>query len=225
MKAIFENKKILFIHIPKCAGTSIEESFYKQLGENYIKETWLHIDNDKLYGNDKSFPPHLRNLNHLTCYNIFEELKIVNDLNYIFTICRNPYDRFISLANWIKEGWEKENRVWNEKEQVFLNFKDLEELANNIIYKNNKHHMFKPQYEYIEGFEKEVKIFKIEEGMDNIMKKIEMDNNFSFTFSRIHTNYNSRKIKFKIEDIDDKTKKMINDFYKKDFIFFKYNMQ
>jgi hypothetical protein len=224
MKVTIENRKILFIHIPKCAGTSIECSLYNQIGEKFPAKTWLMCDFDKLYGVDKQLPLGLRNLNHLTCYKIFKDLKIKNDLDYIFTICRNPYDRFVSLANWIRDGWEKENCEWSKDEKIFINFKNLNELAQHIIYEKSENHMFLPQYKYIEGFEDLVKVHKIEDGMDNIMKKIETDNNFSFAFKRINTNYSSRKT-FKMEDIDIPTKQILNSFYKKDFEFFQYTIE
>jgi hypothetical protein len=219
-----ENKKILFIHIPKCAGTSIEKSLYEQKGETYPAKSWLINDFDKLYGHNPELPIKLRKLNHLTCYNIFKELNIKNDLDYIFTICRNPYDRFVSLANWIRDGWENENCEWNSNEKILINFKNLQELVEHIIYKCKEYPMFIPQYKYIEGYDEIVKIFKLEDGMDNIMKKIENDNNFSFKFNRINTNYPSKK-HFRVEHIDKKTKDLINDFYKKDFEFFQYTIE
>jgi len=215
MKVNIENKKILFIHIPKCGGTSIAKCFYNQIGEIFPSKRWLINDSEKLIG---------LNLTHLTCNDIFTRLKIANDLDYIFTISRNPYHRFISLANWIKDGWEKENSEWNIKNQkMFINFNNLHELIKHVM-SNRENFMFKPQHEYIKGFEKIIKIFKIEEGMGNILKKIEVDNNFSSPLEIINTNYSSRKT-FKVDHIDGSIKKMLDDLYKKDFEIFKYDMR
>ena len=59
--------------------------------------------------------------------------------------------------------------------------------------------------------------------MHNIVKKIEIDNNFSSPLEIINTNYSSRKT-FKVDHIDGSIKKMLDDLYKKDFEIFKYDM-
>ena len=81
------NTKVIFLHIPKTAGTSIEESLKKTLGNSYGRH-----------------------------YNIRQIQKTLNDDGYgetvdeykIFTVVRNPFDRIISTWRWWsfhQDGW------------------------------------------------------------------------------------------------------------------------
>jgi hypothetical protein len=79
------DKKIIFIHIPRCAGTSIKK---------YLKT----ISNDW-----KDTPWHLRLNDYNTYYNI--DLKDY----YIFTCVRNPYDRLFSIYRFRRNIKKSEN--------------------------------------------------------------------------------------------------------------------
>lgn len=89
--------RCIFIHIPKCAGTSIN----KLLSENTIFD--YRIPNyDFLYG---WCPKRKLFLQHATVRELLELDLISNKIwneYYKFTIIRNPWDRLISSYNWIK---------------------------------------------------------------------------------------------------------------------------
>lgn len=82
---VCHQKKCIFIHIPKCAGTSIEQ-FIKDHGRNDLQFIGLYQN---------------RSLHHLTAI----ELKIIIKEQifhhyYKFSVVRNPYDRLLSEYYW-----------------------------------------------------------------------------------------------------------------------------
>lgn len=102
-------KEKIFIHIPKCGGTSIEV----QLG----------IDTNNLVANDEIFfgrtfdeespYKHAKGrgylLQHLTAHELKDKLIDKYILENTFTIVRNPLTRYISELNWLKKKKKKIN--------------------------------------------------------------------------------------------------------------------
>lgn len=102
----------LFIHIPKCAGTSIEKMFNYDFDNNMQFEHYLKLL-------PYEHPKHLT----LTSY--------ANNLNldflkktFKFTIVRNPFDLYVSLYEYSIKS-----------EKVFLNGKNTYEYKKNISFK------------------------------------------------------------------------------------------
>lgn len=88
---IDHKNKFIFLHIPKTAGTSIGQHFYNEYYNGTSLNQSLHLDFGYL---DKytSYRIHFDNLNEEILKNYF-----------VFTVVRNPYDRFISLYKFDKE--------------------------------------------------------------------------------------------------------------------------
>lgn len=88
---ICKNRNILFIHIPKNGGTSIEKVLFPK--HKFLDE----LDLTNHYGWDNK----LGWLNHLT---LEEIIKLKPDFDFrsfnIFTIIRNPWDRMLSEYCW-----------------------------------------------------------------------------------------------------------------------------
>lgn len=93
------NKEFIFIHIPKTAGTSFEEYFFKQ---GYLEKSsaslWGRIS-DADWIRDYHFDiKHTSYLHHLTWFQIKE---IIGEEKwerfFKFSIIRNPWDRMVSL--------------------------------------------------------------------------------------------------------------------------------
>ena len=99
-------QKIIFIHIPRTAGTSIAWA---------LKE----------YSDDFQYPIDERNnlTQHWTYDEYKNELKkkYNEDINdyFVFTIVRNPWDRLISHFTWHTEG--SDNSYFNENHRKILN--------------------------------------------------------------------------------------------------------
>lgn len=84
------NPKCTFIHIPKCAGTSVENSM-RVMADDYQSTTSLYGYGDGM----------CRWKQHLTMFEIVG-LNLIGDLGFTFTIVRNPWDRAVSEWTWRK---------------------------------------------------------------------------------------------------------------------------
>ncbi|MFO7031943.1 hypothetical protein B9T07_18710 [Limnospira fusiformis CCALA 023] len=74
---ISHEKKCIFIHIPKCAGTSMMEFLRKNAGAlGYVKQPGL--------------PYTMRTEGLAKVINLYPDY-------FVFTFIRNPFDRFVSL--------------------------------------------------------------------------------------------------------------------------------
>ena len=144
----FEERKILFIHIPKTSGTSIEHFFFKSDGEFNL--TNLFSSTNFVY-NEKKFNSTGQHLK----YN--EIRTIINVDEYeIFTVVRNPYDRFISEMEYhIQKTRAYIEKNPNKKELLKEFIKWYFGVENFEIIVNNNHcnfdHHKNPQYELLEG--------------------------------------------------------------------------
>ena len=84
---ISRSKKFIFIHIPKCAGTSIESAITKYTEPNS-------------FGYDKRIGGHVQ---HSVCRELVD-LNLLSEIEckdyFKFTIVRNPWDRCVSEYIW-----------------------------------------------------------------------------------------------------------------------------
>lgn len=91
--------KLIFIHIPKCAGTSIEKMLDMSTPANYFSRTKSRSSVSRVaFSTDEEYEKcAVKNLQHLT----FKELKkvmkpeIFNSCT-VFSVVRNPYTRLVS---------------------------------------------------------------------------------------------------------------------------------
>lgn len=97
MLNIDSNTNFLYIHIPKCAGTSIEKVF----GYDYDNINKYFEYNFK----DIGHPKHLT----LKMYEKILSEKIINKI-FKFSIIRNPFDLLVSLYNY---NLHSERVIWN----------------------------------------------------------------------------------------------------------------
>lgn len=192
------NKKILFIHIPKTGGSSIETFFSNYMNINLKK---IHFNKDILWGRERG--KNKLEYRHLTMKQVFEFLNYsINDFDGIFTIVREPIKRFQSFCNWKNKD---PNTIITK--------------INNINNINNwTKCFFLSQYNYIEGYEKYIKIYKFEDGINIIINKIIKDYNLDIQLDR---NIHENKSKYN-KNINDNIKSELYVKFKKDFEYFNY---
>ncbi len=210
----FYNKNInlncLFLHIPKTGGTSIENYF-----SSYFK---VKLDEKSLftpYGESiKKYGINNVSLQHQTYSTIMkhkDELNIDLDNLVILTICRNPYERLVSdlfFYRLIKKTSTPEE-VYNI---IKNNYLDKPYYDNHNI----------PQYKFI-----------IDETTNKVVPNVtilaqetltEDMHNIGFPKFNFHDLKNQNGKLNYYDYLNRESIDLINEYYKKDFYFFNYEM-
>lgn len=133
------DKKIIFVHIPKTGGTSIETAMNA-------------MDLANGYGVIKNVAQQ-----HFL-WNVYCEKLGVNRFNayFKFAVCRNPYDKLISEYFWHpKIGFKK-----NQSIDDFINY--TEEVVNKEIFEESIYHdHFIPQHKYVYDDQDKLRVDKL----------------------------------------------------------------
>jgi hypothetical protein len=203
---------ILFIHIPKTGGSSVEVYLSKKYNIKLnLKSLWdmKKINYNFKFDHDKISPQHQI---YNTLFKYRNEFNInFNDNLKIITIVRNPYDRIISDF-----FWSRLITINSTKEEVFkIMYKYVHNNPN--IYDN--HNI--PQYKFITDDDNNIInniIILKTETLNNDMKNIGYnDFNLNILKNKLNINYN--------DYLNDNSINVINSFYEKDFKLFNYNMK
>jgi len=202
----YPEPNILFIHIPKTGGTSLNNYFIKKYNINTNKYTNA-IGLYYLRG------PKRLSIQHMLLSELFNcKYLSFNKKNLkIITIVRNPYTRLLSelfYGNHITLKSTKED-IYNK---ILYLFNECEK--DNQIFDNH----IRPQNEFIDDTEHSVIILKLENLVNDLQKKLDI-NNFD-----IHCNSNN--VDYVISDyFNENSINLINKFYEKDFIIFEYDFK
>jgi hypothetical protein len=190
-------KKCIFIHIPKCAGTSIEQ-FLRDNGKNHIE---YHGVRDN------------RSMHHFTILDFKREVPHLYRSYYKFSIVRNPYDRLLSEYYWtpipgvgFKSGMSKPD---------FLNYVSMV-VKNRLFFDNIYNDHFMPQHMFI--YDKKLLV-------DNVFKYEDLDWTVDFLKRKLNIEMEFPKLnksKMKKEGWNERQKERIYKIYKNDFILFNY---
>ena len=194
----FKKQKLLFIHIPKTGGTSLE---------NYLSKKFrTPLNRLSLFGvwNKLSLESVFHHLKYSTIVENFKKLGVRLPVKVI-TIVRNPYDRIISDLFWLH----------------FINTSTTQSEVYNIIKdyinipKTDNHNT--PQYKFLTINEHliDVTIFKTETLQDDVKK-------YGFTDFDLNLNVNKNKVDY-LSFLNKDSIDLINSFYDLDFKYFGYN--
>lgn len=118
----FDDKRAIFVHIPKCAGVSVSRTLFGNLGGGHTT------------------------LNQYL--NVFEPRRIVE--YFKFTFVRNPWDRLVSAYFFLKHGgFGEKDAQWFQRE--LSGFGDFDQFVRQWLNEENiwKWHHFRPQYHYM----------------------------------------------------------------------------
>ena len=200
------NKHILFIHIPKTGGTTIEELFRKNDSERVYSSIGIGDTN-------RILPPpfdrvSLQHQFYTTILKFKDKLGVVfNDKLRIFSIVRDPYRRIISdmmFLNIVNPD--------STPEKVFECMKSYV-----IADKYDNHNV--PQYKFITDKQgnliPEINIFH-NETLNNDMQKFGFEIKQNFQVGK-KVDYNKY--------LNDDSINLIKNIYKKDFQLFNYKMR
>jgi len=120
--------KVIFIHIPKCAGQSVEETFLNDLQLNWDDHRYLFGCFEKPSSWTKNIPGRIA---HLTAKEIldfkFLPIEIFNSF-YKFSIVRDPVQKLVSSWNYLDpsenfDDWVSSIVLSGHKENNYF-FKD-----------------------------------------------------------------------------------------------------
>ena len=198
----FISKKLIFIHVPKSAGTSIKTALAKQFKLEFHKGI-LHNE-------------------HQTFQQIKQIQKGIELDRTSFAVVRNPYERFVSIFRFIMRPFKLKKWFGSEGILIFEKYNNFEKFTETFkmplhFWHGNDH--LSSQISWTEGVDR---TFKIE-------NKVEIEK-FLKTFGsndlighenkkEIYSGHNKMYRDF----YNETTKKIITKAYEADLDIFKYN--
>ena len=214
---------LLLIHIPKTGGTSLELYFANKysikLNQNAL---YMFLNETFKISNDFNKKISLQHQTYNTLFKFKDELKInFNDENNkikLIASVRNPYDRIISDLFWFNliKVDSTPVEVYNVI-KLYIDYKD------EIINKKQIDNHNIPQYLFITDINEKL--------IDNIiiLKTETLTNdmiNNGYTDFNVCTHTNNKINKKKYDEyLNTCSIKLINEFYKKDFELFNYELK
>ena len=200
-------KKIIFIHNPKCAGTSIA----KALGIYGISGSH-NLDITHLYGFDKD-----NNVLQSLCLKFYENYLPDTFIKecFIFGVVRNPYDRLLSDFCWNNRGCKTLYDYLILIKNILEELNDLELMKYNRIHFNH----FLPQYKYFESDKYKVNAILRFENLQQDFNEF-VNNNIQLDI----TNTSNHESWSQYYNNNPKCVELVNQIYEKDFELYNYKM-
>jgi hypothetical protein len=215
MKFKNNDKNVVFIHIPRTAGTYIEDDISRRYN---IHKEWPKPNTDILFGLLQLKDNQFLTLQHLTLKEMIKFEFLTDKDSEIFTIIRNPYDRIISLhKNWFNKyntldefldkliSMKLDDYPFNGIETEKKNF-DYLNMTDNI---DDIKYFVLPQYYYItqDNNDYSVDVIKYED-----MEKLNQKYGINLKYNNTQNTYN----------FTDSQREKIYNIYRKDFENFNY---
>ena len=130
------DKRCIFIHIPKCGGTSIENIIWPRPEDRIESNLWMGFISE--FHNKYQ----TGGLQHLLARQIRDEVGLgVFESFYKFAIVRNPWDRIVSQFAYMQSRPDLMNFVGMQPKTEFKNYLRL--------IKKRQHVQWKPQLDFI----------------------------------------------------------------------------
>jgi len=207
---ISEQKKCIFIHIPKCAGSSVKNLLRGHNKLQFEKDDWHYT---------------IEQLNNYLINN-------GKELDSYFTFCltRNPFDRFVSAFSYtVDKILDKDDYHWNhykysyeiiekhifpsDKINSFRNFVKHADFRH-LFYNNKLPIHFKKQYDFISVNDKIIidhvgKVESIQDSFNLIASKLNIQSSYSHVNQSSHNSYKNF--------YDSETSQIIREAYDSDF--------
>jgi hypothetical protein len=220
-------EKTIFVHIPKTGGSSVEEFIMNQYGYTRNECLLIHGFGIDLSLGEKDLVPYpMMHYRLKTILRIAEANKVqINDSWTIFSIVRNPYYKFLSDLFFSPFSNFKYNyhMLPDNAKAMYLD-SCVDEYFNHPA--ENSYHSYHSleQYKFFEDVNVNYQIFKFEEGLENIVKKLGFEIKEKFPhlldipsyLNLPKPNYSKMLTPHLVETINNK--------YSKDFKMFGYEM-
>jgi hypothetical protein len=206
----YKKLNILFIHIPKTGGTSLEEYLKEKTTQTLFS---IELQNNILF---EKFHIKTGSLQHLTYKQIYYYKEVLevdfNEYLKIITIVRNPYHRIASDLFFF-ELIDKNTRS-----------EDVYKIIQKYIYDKSYDYHNIPQYMFLLDesniVHPNITIFKTENLNEDLYK-------YGFTDFKLNLHKNNKNVKQEeyMSYLNNDSINLINIFYKKDFELFNYEMK
>ena len=163
--------KIIFVHIPKCAGTSISHLLF---GTNQLK--WKEPNYDVHYG---WCPKRKLHLQHATPQQLLE-LDLINEKTwneyFKFTVVRNPWSRALSGYRWLR----KTKKIRDSFENYITKSGKYREVLTDKSKKTYRGDHLNKQVDYVDlqgikGFDRILYFEHVEEEIHSLLKEMSID--------------------------------------------------
>lgn len=205
----FKRKKVLFVWIPKSAGTSLSMSLKKSCN---MRE-FLSVEYAKEFFNNQGSVT----FGHISAKKL-NDIGVINDKffneSFKFCVCRNPFDRFISLFHYLK----KRELIPESFTPLDLILKIKDGLPAVGLYNVKGLSQCNPQVDWI----KEIELNMVLRFEDLQNEKLKLESILKTKIDLPQLN-NSLLRKNAHEELDNKSIELIKIFYKEDFEFFGYS--
>lgn len=191
-------RSVLFVHIPKAAGSSTTK--------------WLSEHGKASFVRPRPVPPFRITPQHFR-WRDYDYLLDAPVFDYAFAIVRDPFSRFESEYFWAHRAANATGEPWDD----FSHWAERQIIAaSSDLFHADNH--FCPQVNFLAAA---VKVFKVEEGLDNIVAQISEALEIPPPEKTPHLNARSdsaREIKWSGDVIE-----LVRDFYSVDFAEFGYD--
>lgn len=220
-------EKTIFVHVPKTGGSSVEEFILSHYGYKRNECLLVHGFGVDLSLDEGGLVPYpIMHYRLKTILKIATANKaIVDDSWNIFTIVRNPYTKFLSDLFFTHYTDLKYNyhMLPDNVKGNYLN-ECVDGYFNHMASENYHSYHSLEQHKFFEDTDIKYQIFKFEEGLENIVKKLgfEVKDKFPHLLD-IPTYYNIPKPNY-MKMLTPYLVETINNKYKLDFEIFGYEM-
>jgi hypothetical protein len=200
----------IFVHIPKCGGTSIESTLFPK-GERTQENLWRGFI-DEFHNAYQT-----GGLQHLKAYQIRHYLgRAQYDKFFKFAIVRDPYGRTISQYNYMTTA--------RKGLRQFIEFEPEDDFSTYLAkIKTRSHVQWEPQISFVNGFDgkrlvdKIIRLENLNDEWDALLDDLKVD------FRRKLRHRNKKEQKFTRADLTAEHKAIIQEYYYEDFVSFGYD--
>ena len=205
------NYKTLFVHIPKCAGTSIEKILDMSTLNEYFSHKRIHSNGMQVPTEKFTKEEYTNCVNKTPQHMTYNEMsKVIDNIDSLFkfSIVRNPYSRLVSDYEYAK-NFNKEAATFKQ----LINCLDYEKAKRIKLFDGH----LETQTSYLENFDG--KIYRFE----NIQECIDDLKQYSPVTIIPHANkreYTKQYMEYYTPELLEKVQK----FYIEDFINFNYSI-